>query len=232
MNRPAEQVRRPRKVHRTTIAASQPNPQPNRTPDPYFGHKDIAVLCAAFVSATFSCPEVPASSASAASQPTPALANFIAYTLHRTRLSSYVTFTALHLLARLKARFPTASGRSGHRLFISALMIASKVVCEDTYSNRSWCVVGQGIFSLKEINQMEREMCSYLDWRLNFEISQMTQFEIDVRRTFTPASSSQQDITRNDVNAASSSTVAPERNYPSPPETPIVPAAHIQPPII
>ncbi len=45
-------------------------------------------------------------------------------------------------------------------------MIASKVVCDDTYSNQSWCVVGQKMFNLKEVNQMEREMCGYLEWNL------------------------------------------------------------------
>ncbi|KAH9021012.1 hypothetical protein EDB85DRAFT_1872108, partial [Lactarius pseudohatsudake] len=28
---------------------------------------------------------------------------------------------------------------SGHRLFISAFMLASKIICDDTYSNKSWC---------------------------------------------------------------------------------------------
>jgi hypothetical protein len=44
-------------------------------------------------------------------------------------------FAALILLQRLKARFPSARGSSGHRLFISAFMISSKVMCDDTYSN-------------------------------------------------------------------------------------------------
>lgn len=48
-------------------------------------------------------------------------------------------------------------------------MIASKVICDDTYSNKSWSIVAQNIFSLREINQMEREMCSYLDWELNVD---------------------------------------------------------------
>ena len=42
-------------------------------------------------------------------------------------------------------------------------MIASKVICDDTYSNKSWSIVGQGMFALREINQIEREMCSYLE---------------------------------------------------------------------
>ncbi|EPQ55679.1 hypothetical protein GLOTRDRAFT_138505 [Gloeophyllum trabeum ATCC 11539] len=33
-------------------------------------------------------------------------------------------------------------------------MIVSKVICDDTYSNKSWCIMGQGMFVLREINQM------------------------------------------------------------------------------
>jgi len=43
-------------------------------------------------------------------------------------------FAALILLhCCLKARFPSARGSSGHHLFISAYMISSKVICNDTY---------------------------------------------------------------------------------------------------
>jgi hypothetical protein len=44
---------------------------------------------------------------------------------------------------------------SGHQLFISAFMISSKAMCDDTYSNKSWSVIAQGMFNLREINQME-----------------------------------------------------------------------------
>ncbi|KAK7691759.1 hypothetical protein QCA50_005160 [Cerrena zonata] len=112
------------------------------------------------------------------------LALFIAYALHRTRLHSSVTFSALFLLQRLKARFPAARGSSGHRLFISAFMLASKVMCDDTYSNKSWSIVGQGMFALREINQMEREMCSYLEWQLNVDPAHLKEFEQKVRKDF------------------------------------------------
>ncbi|KAF7298062.1 Alternative cyclin Pcl12 [Mycena chlorophos] len=113
---------------------------------------------------------------------------FIAYALHRTKLHQAVTYAALVLLQRLKARFPTARGSSGHRLFISAFMIASKVICDDTYSNKSWSIVAQGMFSLREINQMEREMCSYLDWELTVDNPILSNFEAMVRRDFPPDS--------------------------------------------
>ena len=145
-------------------------------------------MSASFITHLFACPDMPplsnAVTASGAPIPSPKLANFVAYALHRTRLPPSVTFAALYLLQRLKVRFPAARGSSGHRLFISAFMIASKVICDDTYSNKSWCIVGQGMFSLREVNQMEREMCGYLDWQLNVPHVELEQFTSKVQNEF------------------------------------------------
>jgi hypothetical protein len=92
---------------------------------------------------------------------------------------------ALYLLQRLNARFPTAKGSSGHRLFISAFMLAPKIICDDTYSNKSSCIVGQGMFALREINQMEREMCSYLEWQLSVDPTALCDFQARVQLDFT-----------------------------------------------
>ncbi|KAG1857794.1 hypothetical protein F4604DRAFT_1589754, partial [Suillus subluteus] len=50
-----------------------------------------------------------------------------------------------------------------HCLFVSAFMLASKVICDDTYSNKTWSIVVQGMFQLRKINQMEHEICQYLE---------------------------------------------------------------------
>ncbi|THH03479.1 hypothetical protein EW146_g10435, partial [Bondarzewia mesenterica] len=138
---------------------------------------------APFVSQLFACKDLPPPSAPP-SAPTPRLDHFVTYALHRTRLHVSVTFAALFLLQRLKAHFSAAKGSSGHRLFISAFMIASKIICDDTYSNKSWSIVSQGMFALREINQMEHEMCSYLEWQLNVEPQVLRHFKAKVRRNF------------------------------------------------
>ncbi|KZT23498.1 hypothetical protein NEOLEDRAFT_1069288 [Neolentinus lepideus HHB14362 ss-1] len=166
-----------------TPAANPSGSKPSLPADPFYGHETTAKLCARFVTHLFTCPDY-APATTTPSAPSPPLANFIAYALHRTRLHPTVTFAALYLLQRLKSRFPAARGSSGHRLFISAFMIASKVICDDTYSNKSWCIVGQGMFALREINQMEREMCSYLEWELNVEPSLLKDFEVKVKKDF------------------------------------------------
>lgn len=69
-------------------------------------------------------------------------------------------------------------------LFTSTFTMAFKVICDDTYSNGSWCIVDQGMFALREINQMEWEMCSYLEWQLNVEPSVLVELESMVQRDF------------------------------------------------
>ena len=87
-----------------------------------------------------------------------------------------MTFAALYPLQHLKARFPTAKGSLGHHLFISAFMLTSEIICDDTYSSKLWCIVGQGTFALWEINQMEGEMCSYLEQQFNVDLTTLHDF--------------------------------------------------------
>ena len=63
-------------------------------------------------------------------------------------------------------------------------MLSSKIICNDTYSNKSWCIIGQGMFALQEINQMEREMCSYLEWQLNVNPSTLRDFSNCIQQDF------------------------------------------------
>jgi hypothetical protein len=69
-------------------------------------------------------------------------------------------------LSRLTRRHPLAQASSGQRLFLSAFMIASKMTCDDIYSSQSWCLVSRNMLTLEDVNQMEKELCEYLDWHL------------------------------------------------------------------
>ncbi|EPQ26778.1 uncharacterized protein PFL1_05756 [Pseudozyma flocculosa PF-1] len=181
----------------SSSSSSSRRSQRSDNSDPYFGHRDMAILCEKVIKTLFACPldaTGPGVSALTSSgKPTPRLAEFIAYALYRTRLPVFVTHQALYLLKRLKSRFPAARGSSGHRLFISALMLASKSSCDDTYSNKSWVIVGQGLFSLREINQMERELFGYLGYKVNVEPELLDAFvhDLDLGRVVTAPEGSQ-----------------------------------------
>lgn len=223
----------------------QQQSQPKIAGDVFYGYEDLSKMCGRFIGALFSCPNVPmfANGMPGGAASCPPLAHFIAYAIHRTRLPEVVVFTALFLLARLKERFPAARGSSGHRLFISAFMIASKVVCDDTYSNKSWCIVGQNLYTLKEVNQMEREMCSYLEWILHVDAAELETFTQRVKKEYgsqcpavppqwvsspvasTPATAAPTASIPSPVEASRSQAVVPANNsYPSPQSSPPSPS--------
>ncbi|KAI0313032.1 hypothetical protein OF83DRAFT_1030463, partial [Amylostereum chailletii] len=137
-------------------------------------------LCVRFVSHLFACPELPPTG----SATTTAVPLAIQHRPHRPAfLPQALPPLPLSPVQHLKARF-AAKGFSGHCLFISAFMLASKIICDDAYLNKSWCIVSQGIFALREINQMECEMCSYLEWQFNIDPTVLRKFETRVRRDF------------------------------------------------
>ncbi|WFD04848.1 hypothetical protein MVES1_000172 [Malassezia vespertilionis] len=162
-----------------------------RAEDRFYGHRLMAEVSERFLMCLFSCSQNSmATTADTAihKQPcTPRLAHFVAYALYRTRLPMTVVYTALLLLLRLKTRYPVARGSSGHRLFISAFMLATKMLCDDSYNNKSWAIVGQGLFTLVEINQMERELLGYLDLKLDVAPGELAQFTATLEKYGAPA---------------------------------------------
>jgi len=63
-------------------------------------------------------------------------------------------------------------------------MLSSKVICDDTYSNKSWAIVGQGFYELRDVNLMEREMIHYLSFDLTIPGSVLEQFTQTVRTVY------------------------------------------------
>jgi len=63
-------------------------------------------------------------------------------------------------------------------------MLSSKVICDDTYSNKSWAIVGQGFYELRDVNLMEREMIHYLSFDLTISAGELEKFTQSVRQTY------------------------------------------------
>jgi hypothetical protein len=63
-------------------------------------------------------------------------------------------------------------------------MLSSKVICDDTYSNKSWAIVGQGFYELRDVNLMEREMIHYLSFDLTITGAELEKFTGSVRQTY------------------------------------------------
>ncbi len=129
--------------------------------------------------ALFACPTVPKSAARIDHGSDLDLSQFVMVLIHRTQLPGTVAAGALLLLERIKRRHPRSRASSGHRLFISAFMVASKILSDHTYSNETWVSAAGNMFQLKEINQMEREFCGHLSWSLALNIEDI--FELSTR---------------------------------------------------
>ncbi|EIM21427.1 hypothetical protein WALSEDRAFT_60425 [Wallemia mellicola CBS 633.66] len=151
----------PSPIYKSNLRQSKLNNLPNPQQNP------LASLSAAFIFSLFNCP------LHSTNYNSPSLDNFIAYAMYRTQLSADVCLSALVLLHRLKAKFPNATGSAGQRLYLAALMISSKVNNDDTFANSSWHIVARGQFTLKEINQMERELFAHLGYQVTVNESEI-----------------------------------------------------------
>lgn len=112
-----------------------------------------------------------------------------AYALYRTRLPISIVHQSLLLLSRLKQRYPSARGTSSspHRLFLSSLMLSAKISMDDTYSNKSWAIVGSNYFALREVNQMERELFAFLGWNVVVSMEELDEFVAGAEATIQQA---------------------------------------------
>ncbi|KAK7676501.1 hypothetical protein QCA50_017735 [Cerrena zonata] len=88
---------------------------------------------------------------------------YIPVHLLRTTPDKAASLGGTHCFA-ISANGPISNRASSRcRLFISALMLASKTMCDATYSNRFWEAATRSVLSLREINQREQEMCRVWD---------------------------------------------------------------------
>jgi hypothetical protein len=60
------------------------------------------------------------------------------------------------------------TGISGPGLFLAALMVSSKWFFDSdrNYRNIAWVTVGGNMYTLQQINKMEKELYSHLDWNI------------------------------------------------------------------
>ncbi|TFK60675.1 hypothetical protein BDN72DRAFT_938201, partial [Pluteus cervinus] len=100
--------------------------------DLFYGQEALSRICHLFITFLFTCPDHP---------PTP-LATMPRLVYHISSLTPSITPNSTKpSLTPLSSSSSNPKSLSGHRLFISAIMIASKVICDDAYSNKPWSIV-------------------------------------------------------------------------------------------
>ncbi|GAB1524641.1 hypothetical protein RhiTH_007795 [Rhizoctonia solani] len=106
----------------------------------------------------------------------PTIEEFMSDAISAARTEHSVAIYAFALLSRLNTYVDEhAYGTFG--LFITAYMIASKMLRDNSYTNTNWCSFGKWVFTLQELNRMERAMCANLKWNLSIDAAEFVGFQ-------------------------------------------------------
>ena len=97
------------------------------------------------------------------------LPSLLRYVMARTQLPVTTLVMALIYLKRLKSLHPACRGSrsSSPRVLFAALILACKFTTDDPFDNKAWATVSAGLFDVKEVTRMEREMLYFLDYKLS-----------------------------------------------------------------
>eukprot|EP01136_Pigoraptor_vietnamica_P010351 Opistho-1_new@47870 len=148
------------------------------------------------------------------------LRRFVLCLIKRANVSSESVLAGLMWIERLKARYPRAEGgeKCGHRLFLVALIVASKMFADGPKSSRDWSAVS-GVFDSAELERMEDEFLTFLQDDIRISTAAFEEFVskrlgtdqvVPMHKPAPPVESS------NDVQAAPS-VVAPSARPVAPP---------------
>jgi hypothetical protein len=78
------------------------------------------------------------------------------------------------------------TGISGPGLFLAALMVSSKWFFDSdhNYRNVAWVTVGGNMYTLQQINKMEKELYSHLDWNIFIDNLDLYAFTSQLEASF------------------------------------------------
>lgn len=106
----------------------------------------------------------------------PSLMTFINRLVRQTNVYTGTLMATLVYLDRLKLKLPrNAQGLpcTRHRIFLSCLVLASKFHNDSLPKNIHWAEYTNGLFSVKDINLMERQLLYLLNWDVKVSNDEM-----------------------------------------------------------
>lgn len=106
----------------------------------------------------------------------PSLMTFIDRLVRYTNVYTGTLMSTLVYLNRLKHKLPkNAQGLpcTRHRIFLSCLILASKFHNDSSPKNVHWAKYTDGLFSVKDVNLMERQLLFLLNWDIKVSNDEM-----------------------------------------------------------
>lgn len=99
----------------------------------------------------------------------PSLSHFIKKLVKYTNVYTPTLLTAAVYLRRLKAVLPqdaTGVPSTTHRIFLACLILSAKNHNDSSPLNKHWTKYTDGLFTLEDVNLMERQLLQLLNWNM------------------------------------------------------------------
>jgi len=100
----------------------------------------------------------------------PHLADFVRYMVNISQTLPMTLLTAMVFLERFRRNLPSKSSGTAetlHRIFLAALILANKVLFDVPLKNAHWAKMSSSFYTLEEINLMEKQFLSIIQYDLS-----------------------------------------------------------------